>query len=180
MTCNWCEERFERFLEHELVAADRGRLLAHVDRCEPCRSLLDELRVVDAVLLRPRPIQPADDFTAATMADVRALPPPSAPPARLPAYIVCYVIGAWGLIAAGFVLAPHVMFAFGATAREIARTIVVAVGGVAHVATHVGERGEFRSWTTVAGAMVIVDVTLVLMLVAVRRLGSPWMRERRS
>jgi anti-sigma factor RsiW len=178
VTCSWSEERFERYLDDDLTAAERTRLLAHLDACDGCRSLLDELRVVDGLLLQPRPIEPPVDFTAATMADVRALPPPQPPRSPLPAYLTCYVIGAWALIGAGFVLANGAMLAFGRTLGHVAQTIVVAVGGLAHVASHLGDRGDLSSWTTFAGGVVIADLVLLLALVAARRYAAPWLAQR--
>ncbi len=178
MTCNWCEERFERHLDGELRADERARLIAHVDACAGCRSLLDELRVVDGLLLRPRAIEPPPDFTSATMADIRALPPPAAPGSRLPAYLACYVTGAWALVAAGFLLARHTMLTYGHAIGTIAQTIVVALGGVFHVATHLGDRGDLGTWTTFAGGIVIVDLLLLFALVGARRYARPWFAAR--
>jgi anti-sigma factor RsiW len=176
--CSWCEERFERFLDGDLVPTERARFVAHIDGCDPCRSLLEELRVVDALLLRPRAIEPAPNFTFETMAEVRALPPPSPPQARLPAYLVCYVVAAWLLVGAGFVLAPRAMRAFGETALDVARTVAVALGGVWHVAIHLGDRGELSSWTTFAGGIVAVDLTLVVAILASARIAAPWLAQR--
>jgi len=177
--CSWCEERFERLLDGDLTAAERARVLAHVDGCAGCRSLLDELRVVDALLLQPSPVEPTRDFTAATMADVRALPPPVTPRRdRWRAYLVCYVVGAWSLIAAGFVLARRTMVGLGQTVREVAQTTAIALAGVLHVALHVGDRGEVGSWTTLAGGVVLADLMLVLGFVAARRYAAPWFGHR--
>ncbi len=178
MTCSWCDERFERYLDGDLPATERGRLIEHTRACERCGPLLEELRVVDALLSAPHPVEPAANFTAATMAELRALPPPHAPRSPLPAYLVCYIVGAWSLIAAGFVLNPHTMHRFGTTWLAVTRTSVVAIGGVLHVAAHLGDRGELSSWTTVAGGVVLLDLTLVVALVAAARF-APRLTERR-
>jgi len=178
VTCSWCEERFARLLDDELPAAERTRLLTHVDACDACRSLLEELRVVDALLLRPRAIEPGAAFTDATMSELRALPPPSPPRSRVPAYLTCYVVGAWCLIAAGFVLARHRMLTLGEALRDVAQTLLVALGGVLHVAAHLGDRGDLSSWGALAGGVVAIDVALLLTLVAARRYGAPWFAQR--
>jgi predicted anti-sigma-YlaC factor YlaD len=178
VTCSWSEERFERFLDGDLMPAERTRLVAHVDACDPCRSLLEELRVVDALLLRPRAIEPEPNFTCKTMAEVRALPLPAARRGRLPAYLVCYLVAAWLLIGAGFLLAPQTMHALGETSLDVARTVAVALGGVWHVAIHLGDRGELTSWTTFAGGIVLVDAMLVVAIVASARIAAPWLAER--
>ncbi len=178
MTCSWSEERFERYLDGELDPAERAAFAAHIDACDACRSLLDELRVVDGLLLQPRTIEPAPDFTAATMADVRALPPPRGPASQLPAYLVCYVVAAWSLIGAGLLLNPRAMAAFVTALRAVASTIVVALGGVAHVANHLGDRGEYGAWSAFAGTVVTVDVMLVLALLGARFVAVPWLAQR--
>jgi anti-sigma factor RsiW len=179
VTCNWCDERFERYLDGELSATERRRLVGHTTACERCRSLLDELRVVDALLLTPRTVEPAANFTDRTMAELRALPPPRAPRSPLPAYLVCYVVGAWSLLAAGFLLHPHTMQRLGATLLAVMLTVVVAVGGVLHVAAHLGDRGDLTSWTTVAGGVVLLDLALAVALVAALRFAVPRLTERR-
>ena len=178
MICSWCEERFERFLDGEVTPADRARVLAHVDTCENCRSLLAELRVVDALLQRPRAAEPAPNFTHATMATIRDMPPPRARPSPVPAYLVCYVIAAWALIAAGFVLDPYTMHALSDTSLDVARTSLVAIGGVLHVVMHLGVRGELSSWTTLAGGVVLVELTLAAILIAAARYAVPRWAER--
>ena len=165
MTCSWSEERFERFLDGDLAPGERALLVAHVDGCDACRSLLEELRVVDALLLQPRAVEPEPNFTFATMAEVRELPPPAAPTSHLPAFLVCYVVAAWLLIGAECLLAPHTMRVLGETSLDVARTVVVALGGVWHVAIHLGDRGELSSWTTFAGGIVLADLMLAVAIV---------------
>ncbi len=178
VTCSWCEERFERFLDGEVSPVERERFLAHTEGCAGCRSLLEELRVVDGLLLAPHAVEPAPDFTRTTMADIRAMPPPSVPPSPLPAYLVCYVVAAWSLIGAGFVLDPHAMRAFGETSLGVGRTVVVAFGGVLHVAMYLGDHGALSSWTAVAVGVVIVDATLAGVLVTAVRFGALRQTER--
>jgi hypothetical protein len=104
VTCSWCEERFERFLDDDL-----------------------------------------------------------------PAYLVCYLVGAWCLVAAGFVLARHRMLDASLTLRDIARTVVVAIAGIFHVVLHVGDRGDAGAWPTLAGGVVIAYAMLLLSLLAAQR-----------
>jgi hypothetical protein len=179
VTCSWCEERFERFLENDLTPAEHAGLRDHLDRCDDCRSLLEELRVVDALLLQPRTIEPAPNFTFKTMADVRAMPPPRVPPSPLPALLVCYLVAVWALIGAGFVLEAPAMHAFTETALDLARTLVVASGGVLHVAAHLGDRGELSTWTTFAGGVMLADLILVAtLIVAARSAAAPRAAQR--
>jgi hypothetical protein len=178
VTCSWCEERFERFLENGLTPLEHDGLRAHLDACDACRSLLEELRVVDALLLQPRTLEPAPNFTFKTMADVRALPPPAAPASPLPAFLVCYVVAVWALIGAAFVLNASAMHAFAETATDMARTVLVAIGGVLHVAGHLGDRGDLSSWSTLAGGVLIGDAILAVAIVAALRLAAPRAAQR--
>ena len=173
MTCSWCEERFERFLDDELVPAERARLLDHVGACAGCAAMFEELRVVDALLAGVHAVEPGPDFTVDTMADIRALPAPKAPPAAWPAFLVCYVVAAWALIAAAFVLDARAVRILGAAAIAAGQTVLVAVGGMLHVATHLGDRGELSSWTTVAGGIVIVDLALIAAVAFGLRFAAP-------
>jgi anti-sigma factor RsiW len=164
VTCSWCEERFDPFLEHELEPFERARLVAHLETCDACRSLLEELRVVDALLLQARTIEPEPTFTGKTMAELRALPPP-APATRssLPAYLVCYIVGAWIAIVAAFVFAPSTMRALGETLVDIARSVTGAFGGIV---------------ATFAGVIITVDAILAATVVVSARAAVPWLAQR--
>ena len=130
MNCSSAEAHFERFLDAELTAAQTTRMLDHVDRCATCSSVLEELRVVDALLLAPRQVELAPNFTFATMAEARALAPATPYRAPVGAYVVSYLAGAWMLVGAAFVFEPHTMHAVTAAALAIGRSIADAVGGL--------------------------------------------------
>jgi len=129
VNCTSAERAFEAFLDGTLAARERAALLAHVDACDPCRGLLEELRVVDALLLTPREIRLAENFTFATMAEVRAQPRPQRPPSRAGAFAVAYLAAAWMLIGAIALLAPQTMHVLGASTVAFARTVLGAFGG---------------------------------------------------
>jgi anti-sigma factor RsiW len=173
VTCSWCEERFERFLDGELSDGERARLLAHVDRCAACLGLLEELRVVDALLLEPRTVELPANFTFATMADVHTMPPPP-PKCHLPiaATLVAYTVAVWSLAGAALLIAPDEVLSTGRKALAVAGTVLAAFGGLGHAFAHLGDRGDMTSWTTVAGGVVIADgvvlVTVAVLLRAVR------------
>jgi anti-sigma factor RsiW len=127
--CRSAESRFEAFLDGQLTTAQRSALLRHVDRCEGCRAVLEELRVVDALLLAPREVPLAPNFTFATMAEVRALPAP--PVRRVPvlAYLVSYLAGAWLLVGAAFVLEPAALHSAASALLGIVASVVSVVAG---------------------------------------------------
>jgi len=177
VTCSWCEERFERFLDGDLGAGERTRLLAHVDRCAGCRGLLEELRVVDALLLEPRTVELPPNFTHATMADVRAMPPPCASRAPIAASLVAYIVATWSLAGAALLIAPNAVLGAGRNALVVAGTVLAALAGLQHTFVHLGDRGDVSSWTTVAGGVVIAD-GVVLVAVAAALRAAPFVRLR--
>lgn len=169
MTCSWCEERFERFLDGQLSPRERARLLAHVDGCDACRGLLEELRVVDALLLAPRTVELPENFTCATMADVRAMPAPCPLRTPLAASLIAYVVAAWSLVLAALLIAPSAVLGAGRSALAVAGTVCAALGGVQHAIVQLGEHGDVSSWTTVAGGVVIADGIVLVAAVAILR-----------
>ena len=76
MRCSSFEPLLDAYVEGELAPVRRRLVAAHVETCASCEALLRELRVVDALLLVPRRVEPAANFTFKVMADVRALPAP--------------------------------------------------------------------------------------------------------
>jgi len=129
VNCTSAERAFEGFLDGTLAARERVAVLGHLDACDPCRGLLEELRVVDALLLAPREIRLAENFTFATMAEVRAQPRPQRPKSRAGAFAVAYLAASWMLIGAIALLAPQTMHVLGAAALAFSRTVVDAFGG---------------------------------------------------
>lgn len=158
MTCSWCEERFERFLDGVLTAGERARLLAHVDACTACRGLLEELRVVDALLLAPRTVELPPNFTCATMADVRAMPPPCPLRTPLAASLIAYVVAAWSLVGAALLIAPNAVLGAARSALSFGSTVLAALTGL-HALVNVN-------------AMIIADLLVLLAVAVALRVSS--------
>lgn len=177
MSCSWSEERFERFLDGALSPHDRSALLAHVDGCDGCRSLLEELRVVDALLLEPRTVTLAENFTFATMADVRTAPAPRVRHAPCAAYAVSYLVAAWSLIGAGFLIAPGWLRASGETAIDVAHTILVSFDGIGRVAARLTGR-DLSTWAAFAVGVLLFDVVLALVVTGAVRFARPRLADR--
>jgi anti-sigma factor RsiW len=178
VTCSWSEERFERFLDGDLNDGERVRLLAHVDGCDSCGGLLEELRVVDGLLLTPSAVELPANFTGATMADVQAMPLPW--PSRTPiaATLVAYIVGAWSLVGAAFLIAPNHMLAVAKDALAAGTTVLGALSGLEHVIARLGNRGDVSSWTTVAGGVIIADGIVLFAAAAGLRILRPRISER--
>jgi anti-sigma factor RsiW len=45
--CEQTDERLGAYLDGELTPSDRGQVVSHLDRCEACRTRLEQLRVLD-------------------------------------------------------------------------------------------------------------------------------------
>lgn len=180
MSCSSAEELFERFLDGEVTSAERSRILGHLDTCANCRTLLEELRVVDALLLEPRRVELAPNFTFATMSETCALGAPLTHAAPIRAYVVSYLAAAWLIAAALLVLAPQTMHALAGTVVDVARSVADAVGGLGAMIS----RTLGRSGSTIAamlGALFALDVVLVVCFGAALKFARPrWVGRLRS
>jgi anti-sigma factor RsiW len=160
MSCSSTEALFEGFLDGQLSAAQHGRVIAHVDRCGACRGILEELRVVDALLTQPRQVQLAPNFTFAIMAEARAVGAPAPYRAPVRAYLVSYLAAAWLIAGAAMLFAPQTMHALGGTLLDIARSVAEAVGGLGAVIARLLGRGG-TVLTAALLALLGVDILLV-------------------
>ncbi len=164
MSCSSSEDLFEAYLDGTLLPAQRARLLSHLSTCGACKGVLDELRVVDALISSPRHVELPANFTFATMAEVRSLPRPhGASAAPVYAYLVSYLVAAWLLIGAGFLFASSAMRAFGETAVDASASLVHAFGVMSHAGARVA--ADFGAFGTVVGTAIVLDVAVVLALV---------------
>jgi hypothetical protein len=169
VNCSWCEERFERFLDGDLAAHERAHVRRHVDACAGCRAMLEELRVVDALLLGPRSVALAPNFTFATMAEIRAIVPPHPRRTPLAAYLVCYLTASWLLVAAAYVLAPPWMPGVRETILGLGATLVDALRGIAQVVSRLAGRGDVGAMTSIVGAVLLIDVLLLVAIAGFAR-----------
>jgi anti-sigma factor RsiW len=176
VSCSSSEALFEAYLDDVLLPAQRARLLAHLNVCGRCKGVLDELRVVDALLIAPRELELPQNFTFATMAEVRSLPRPHVSSAPVYAYLVSYLVAAWLLIGAGFLLASNAMRAFGETALDGSAQIARTLGLVGHAGVRV--LGDIGPLGTLLGAAVVLDAALVLALVVGFTVVRPRLAER--
>lgn len=103
MRCSSCEDRLERYLEGTLTARQKIDVAAHLRSCAHCTRVLEELKVVDALLLTSAaaPVLP-DNFTFAVMAEARSLPAPKPYVHRAWSFVALYLTAAWVAALAGF------------------------------------------------------------------------------
>jgi len=72
LTCTAVRERISAFLDGELSAERAEAVRGHLATCAQCAAWHAELAATDRLLDRAGAIAPADDFTAAVLARVRA------------------------------------------------------------------------------------------------------------
>jgi hypothetical protein len=161
MNCSSAEALFDRFLDGELSSGQRSGLVTHIDTCGVCRGVIEELRVVEAVLAEPRGVRLAPNFTFATMAEVRALRVPHHRRPPLRAYLVSYLAGMWLLCGAAFLIAPQSMHALGGTTLAVARDIADAIGAVGGVIGRVFGRGGNVLSACLGGLLALDAIVLV-------------------
>jgi anti-sigma factor RsiW len=176
VNCSSFEDRFEEYLDGTLTPAVRVRLRAHLDRCGSCQGVLEELRVVDALIAAPRSLELPGNFTFATMAEVRALPRPHGSPVPVVAYLVSYLAAAWLLIGAGFLLAANLMRAFGETTLDLAGSLARSLGALGHAGARL--LGDFGGLGTVLGTALVLDVVVGLALIVGFTVVRPHLAER--
>jgi len=165
MRCSSFEPHFDAYVEGELSPVLRARIAQHVATCESCRSLLEEFRVIDALLLAPRQLEPQPNFTFKVMAEVRCLPRPHAHRMAPLPILATYVVFGWMAIGAFLVFG-------GSAARSMLAAIGAAfghagasAGALALAVQHLFGRQAFDI-TAAMGALLGLDL-LVAAVVAV-------------
>ncbi len=175
MRCSSCEPLLDAYLEGQLTPAVRARLEAHVAECCECSALLEELRVIDALLLAPRRLEPAPNFTFAVMAEIRTLPPPVVHSVSPLPMFGAYLAFAWSAIAMWFLMggtASQATLAFaGQALARLGTALAALVGSGANLFGHatVGVGAAM-------GLILLLDVMLAVGLAA----GVVALRSRRA
>lgn len=172
MRCDRCELQFEPLLEGTLAPRERAELEAHVASCAPCRSILEELRVVDALLLTPRVLEPPPNFTFKTMAEIRAMPVPKRARAVWPWLFSLYMIVSWSAIGAWFAFGRPDARAALAFSLGFLGHLIGALDGIARVAA----TGFGLGYAGVAGLVslfLFLDFALLCAIIFVRSVVRP-------
>jgi hypothetical protein len=135
MRCSSCELLLDAYLEATLRRRQVREVALHLQGCRECDSLMNELRIVDALLATARsPGSVNSDFTAAVVSATRHAQPhvPRRVPLWLP--VLAYLGIAWALVAA-IALRSHetarVLSEIGASGHSGAAAIGAALRAVA-------------------------------------------------
>lgn len=122
MHCSSFERHLDEFVDGTLPPARTKLVAKHVADCTECSALLNELRVIDALLLTARATEPAVNFTFKTMAEVRSMPRPRVHHTPVFGITAAYVAFAWTAIG--------LWFAFGGpAARGVWGMLLATLGG---------------------------------------------------
>jgi anti-sigma factor RsiW len=156
MRCSFSEARLDAYVEGTLVARDRARVAAHVAGCAACAALLDEFRVIDALLVTPRTLEPAPNFTFKVMAEVRSMHAPRAHRSPTFAVLGAYVVFAWIALGAFATFARGDVRAALAWLQVRLDRIASTAGAVAHATGHVFGSHAFDV-TAAMSALLAVD-----------------------
>ncbi len=99
MLCSSCSPLLDLYREKLLSPSQAALVREHLKTCMNCTALLDELKVVDALLATVRTPEPVANLTFAVMAEVRSMPVPVAPRTHFGALLGFYIVVAWAIIA---------------------------------------------------------------------------------
>jgi len=127
MRCSSCEPLLARYWERALDPRQAARVEAHLRTCAHCTKLLDEIKVVDALLVTTNAPELPANFTAAVIHATTA-PRPRRSRALLWTSVIAYVVLAWMVIFVWFALEAHTgMLGHIVLAVPVAVSIVVAI-----------------------------------------------------
>lgn len=136
MRCSSCEPLFDRYLEGTLTAREMSGIASHVRGCGGCARLLEELKVVDALLLTTNVPELPANFTFAVMAETISLPAPKPHRQRVWTFIAVYLAAAWIVAGAMFLAAGASLTRLGAALasglERISNDLSGAASGVSH------------------------------------------------
>ncbi len=164
MRCSSFEPHFDAYVEGGLSPQERARIAEHVEACERCRSLLEEFRVIDALLIAPRQLEPPLNFTFKTMAEVRSMARPRMQRTAPLPILGTYVVFAWVAIGAflvfGGAAARAMVGAIGAAFGQLAAQFGALAGAVRHLFGH-----QTFDVTAAMGALLALDLLGAAMVV---------------
>jgi anti-sigma factor RsiW len=175
VNCSSFESLLDEYVDGALAPRDRALVAAHVPSCANCSALLEELRVIDALLLQPRKVDPAPNFTFKVMADVRTVPRPRVH--RIPglAVIGTYLAFAWIAIGLFFLFGDGMAHATWLALIAAGSHAGDAFGALATATARLFGPNTFRV-TAAMSALILVDGALALLLGA----GLYFARGRRA
>jgi anti-sigma factor RsiW len=133
--CSSCEILLDRYVEATLPPRQMCAVSAHLKTCDACAELVNELRVVDALMATTTNVDLPANFTFAVMAEVRTIPVAVERRLSVWSLLVFYLVAAWIALSGAFaLLGPRVAVVQHALATVWSGAVNVfdAVTGIAH------------------------------------------------
>jgi len=157
MRCSSCRPLLGAHLERALSARARHHVVRHLRTCRECQKVLEEARVVDALLTTASPAEPAANFTYAVMAEIRTMPVPYAHRTNIWLLLGGYIAVGWLIIAGWLKL----------TGIGMGGAVALAVGALAHASDGFRALAEaaqhaFGNTTPTVAAVVVLALLLDL------------------
>jgi anti-sigma factor RsiW len=134
--CTSYKLSLDDYVDGTLPPRRAAQVHAHLESCPRCAPLLDELRVVDALLLAAGASEPPPNLTFRVMADVRDLPVYRPRHASFLSIGGAYLVFSWVLLFAWFWFGGAVARASLGLLRETATRYAAAVAGLVNAAGH--------------------------------------------
>jgi anti-sigma factor RsiW len=133
--CSSCEPLLDRYLEGTLSPREMIDTSAHIATCAACARLLEEVKVIDALLFTTDVPELPNNFTFAVMAETRSLPAPKRLQHRVWSFVTLYVTAAWIAALATFAVSgaslPKVGAAIAAGFGNLAQSFSGGASGIA-------------------------------------------------
>lgn len=140
MRCSSCEPVLDRYLEGTLPPRQMLLISAHLEQCARCRELLDEVKVIDALLTTTRVPDLPENFTFAVMAEVGSMPAPRARQHPVWSFLALYSAAAWVASVIAMAVTGTSPQALAATAAAAMHQAGLATGtfgsSISHSITH--------------------------------------------
>jgi anti-sigma factor RsiW len=161
MHCSSFEPLLDEYVDGSLAPRERALVAAHLSDCTNCAELLAELRVIDALLLTPRTLEPAANFTFKVMAEARSAPAPHVH--RIPALpvLASYLAFAWTAIGLFFFFGGAAAHGALASARATGLHAGDSFNHLAVATAHLFGPNTFGV-TAFMSALLLIDVVVAL------------------
>jgi len=181
MRCSSFEPLLDEFVDGTLPVATHARVAAHVESCASCSALLAEFRVIDALLLQPRQLEPVPNFTFAVMAEARTMHVPHVSRFHTLPVLGIYLAFAWAVIGFFFVLGRSAAHGVLAYLGNVFSGAVTSFAAVAASTSHLLGASAFQlsaamvailGFDLVAVAIAVMGVTLLRPRFALRRAST--------
>lgn len=135
MRCSSCEMLLDRYVEATLPARRMAAVSLHLKRCGVCAALMNELRVMDALMATTKAVELPPNFTFAVMAEARSMPVAVERRLSLWSFLVFYLVAAWIALSGAFAIfrdrASWMQHSL-AWAGGVSHDMVAALTGIAH------------------------------------------------